>query len=196
MGRASAAALHASDAARFARPAASLPPRIAAPAAPSDEVKAERAELLVLKALAADARFTLALWRLVRKYRPDQPRDELGRWVDEGGGNRPRAALAGMPRIPRQRPPNSRDRTTIAKEVARSIAETGLAAAAFISRTSWLYHAIPYISSYMDAPKPLANCSRMLCRRRRDTISIISLSSRRRSRMDIRGPGLTGPTIS
>jgi len=143
------------DARRFMRPDVVPSPRASAPGAPSPRIEAERAELLALKALVADVRFTLALWRLVRKYRPDQPRDEQGRWVDEGGGSRPRAALAGMPRIPRQRPSNPRERTAIAKEMARWIAEKGLAAADFISKSSWLYHAMPYISSYMDAPKSL-----------------------------------------
>jgi hypothetical protein len=67
-----------------------VPPRASAPGAPSPRIEAERAELLALKALVADVRFTLALWRLARKYRPDQPRvpagnPDGGQWTGEGG---------------------------------------------------------------------------------------------------------------
>jgi hypothetical protein len=55
--------------------------------------KAERAELLALKALVADLRFHLALRRFSRKYREDQPRDDHGRWVYDGG-RRQRVRLA------------------------------------------------------------------------------------------------------
>jgi hypothetical protein len=48
-------------------------------------IKAEQAELLALNALVAELRFHLALRRFSRKYREDQPRDDHGRWVDEGG---------------------------------------------------------------------------------------------------------------
>jgi len=48
-------------------------------------IKAERAELLELKVLAAELRFWLAMRRFGRKYRVDQPRDGLGRWVYDGG---------------------------------------------------------------------------------------------------------------
>jgi hypothetical protein len=37
-----------------------------------------------LRWLIADLKLELALLRLARKYRPDQPRDDRGRWVDEG----------------------------------------------------------------------------------------------------------------
>jgi hypothetical protein len=43
-------------------------------------------KLLELKALAAELQWQLALQRFGRKYRPDQARDERGRWVDEGRG--------------------------------------------------------------------------------------------------------------
>jgi hypothetical protein len=48
------------------------------------ELQAERAELLSLKSLVAQLQWQLALRRFARKYRPDQPRDDRGRWVDEG----------------------------------------------------------------------------------------------------------------
>jgi hypothetical protein len=53
--------------------------------AASEELEAERSKLLELKALAAELQWQLALRRFGRKYRPDQARDERGRWVDEGG---------------------------------------------------------------------------------------------------------------
>ena len=36
--------------------------------------------------LLADLKLSFARQQFVRKYRPDQPRDERGRWVEEGGG--------------------------------------------------------------------------------------------------------------
>jgi hypothetical protein len=56
-------------------------------------IKAERAELLGLKALAAERRFYVALRRFIRKYREDQPRDDHGRWVYDGGRGRPSSSL-------------------------------------------------------------------------------------------------------
>jgi hypothetical protein len=46
-------------------------------------VKAERARSLGLRASHAFGRFL----RLYRKYDPDQPRDEQGRWTETGGGD-------------------------------------------------------------------------------------------------------------
>lgn len=117
---------------------------------------------------------------LARKagFNPDQSRvpagsAEGGQWTDAGGasggetsgsGTRdgetsnppPRLYVAaGLPRIPRQRPPSSSERTAIAKATAIWLAENAVAASEAIARSSWLYHAIPYISSYLDAPKTL-----------------------------------------
>ena len=109
------------------------------------------------------------------KYSPDQPRvpagnPEGGQWTDAGGASgggqrtsedgsantKPRLFVAaGLPRIPRQRPPSSSERTAIAKAAAIWLAENGIAASEAIAKNSWLYHAIPYIRSYLDAPKPL-----------------------------------------
>jgi hypothetical protein len=95
-----------------------------------------------------------------RKYREDQLRDDIGRWADEGGGGgKPsyqRVYAAGLPGIPRQRPPTSPERTAIAKTVAAYLLERGLTnAGEYIAKTSWLYNAILYINSYLDAPKSL-----------------------------------------
>ena len=54
-------------------------------------IEAERRKLLEAKAIVAELKFQLALRRSVRKYRPDQARDDHGRWTDEGRGrNDPR----------------------------------------------------------------------------------------------------------
>jgi hypothetical protein len=39
----------------------------------------------VIRGLLAEIKLDPVLWKLRRKYRADQPRDELGRWTDEGG---------------------------------------------------------------------------------------------------------------
>jgi hypothetical protein len=51
-----------------------------------EELAAYCSELLDIKALVAELQWPLALRRFARKYRPDQARDDRGRWVDEGGG--------------------------------------------------------------------------------------------------------------
>jgi len=115
-----------------------------------------------LRRLADEIRHDLALRRLDSKYDPNQPRVPVGnpdggQWTTgEGGGNaQPRVFVAGMPRIPPQRPPNSRERTAVRKALAIWLAEKGIAAADVIAKSSWLYHSIPYISSYLDAPRSL-----------------------------------------
>jgi hypothetical protein len=84
------------DAARWMRPKPYMarPTALAADAlTDAAAIKAERAELLGLKALAAERRFYVALRRFSRKYREDQPRDDHGRWVYDGG-RRQRVRLA------------------------------------------------------------------------------------------------------
>src|SRR5665213_2628318 len=118
------------DASRYMRPQAYRAPwQAAAEVSESDaSIAAERRELLAAKALAADLKFYLALRRLVRKYRPDQPRDELGQWVDDSSGDRSQnddqseaddaatdfSAVGRLPRIPNKRPSRSSERTAIA----------------------------------------------------------------------------------
>jgi hypothetical protein len=77
------------------------------------------------------------------------------RWTSEGSAAEPAFVRAGIPKIPRDRPPDSRDRTAIAVAVANWIAEKGIPVAQAIAETSWLYHAVPTITSYLDAPKSL-----------------------------------------
>jgi hypothetical protein len=43
----------------------------------------------------------------------------------------------------------------IAKATAIWLAENAIAASEVVAKSSWLYQAIPYISSYLDAPKSL-----------------------------------------
>jgi hypothetical protein len=124
-----------------------------------EELAAYRSELLDAKALVAELKWQLALRCFARKYNPDQPRvpagnPDGGQWTSEGGAEF-QFVRAGMPKIPRERPPDSRDRTAIAVAVANWIAEKGVLAAEAIAKTSWLYHAIPTITSYLDAPKSL-----------------------------------------
>jgi hypothetical protein len=64
--------------------------------------------------------------------------------------------LAGLPIIPRRRPPTSPERTAIAKAVAIAIVEAGVKASGNIGKikeASWLYEAWPTIVSYTDGPK-------------------------------------------
>jgi hypothetical protein len=51
-----------------------------------------------------------------------------------------------------------RERTAVAKAVASFLAEAGTAATSIgqvVAESSWLYHALPSIISYLDAPKTL-----------------------------------------
>jgi hypothetical protein len=67
--------------------------------------------------------------------------------------------LAGLrPRIPPERPPTGPERTAVAKGLAIWLAERQADvadAAHFVARSSWLYHALPSIRSYLDGPKTL-----------------------------------------
>jgi hypothetical protein len=161
------------DAARFMRPQADRSPPVAVVEAQHDFslIEAERQELLAAKALVAELKFHLALRRFSRKYREDQPRDDRGRWVDDPNGNQADgsydhsdsddsatdfSAARRLPRIPDERPPQSSDRTAIAKEVAGWLKENaGAVVSTIITATSWLHDAIPNIVSYFDRPRAL-----------------------------------------
>jgi len=103
-----------------------------------------------------------------RKYSPDQPRVPAGKpgggqWTSDGSSPdaRPRLYIAaGLPRIPRQRPPTSGERTAIAKAMAIWLAEKGISASEIIAKSSWLYYAYPSINSYLDEPKSLEELQR------------------------------------
>jgi hypothetical protein len=89
-----------------------------------------------------------------RKFNPDQPRVPAGepgggRWTDGD------VVVAGFPRIPKQRPPTAKERHAIIKAVSVWLADSGLAAANFVARGSWLHDAFPAINAYLDAPRSL-----------------------------------------
>jgi hypothetical protein len=74
------------DAARWSPPVPPRPPVDVETPIYAAALKAEQAELMALKALLADLRCHVALWRFARKYNPDQPRvaagsPEGGQWV-------------------------------------------------------------------------------------------------------------------
>lgn len=104
--------------------------------------------------------------RYERKYRPDQLRDWHGRFAYEGGskpGSGSSVVVAGLPKIPGNRPPTPTERTVIAKAVAVAVAEAGANASAIfdmVKEISWLYHAWPSIVSYLDVPKSLEDLQR------------------------------------
>lgn len=82
-----------------------------------------------------------------------------GQWTDDATTTTEQIYAAGwLPKIPKQRPPTSSERTSIAKTVAILAAEAGVAASGIaeaVAKTSWLYYAYPYIVSYLDGPKSL-----------------------------------------
>jgi hypothetical protein len=104
--------------------------------------------------------------RLERRDWHTQPRVPAGeptggQWTDDesASSSQGRTYAAGwLPKIPKQRPPTSSERTAIAKTVAILAAEAGVAATGIgeaIAKTSWVYYALPSIVSYLDAPKTL-----------------------------------------
>jgi hypothetical protein len=131
-------------------------------------------DVALINSFVAELKFYLALKCFDRKYRPDQPRDDHGRWVDDpDGGNDTSAqddvtgiatdfSSVRLPRIPDNRPPGSPDRTIIAKEVAEWLKENAdVVISTVVPVTSWLYRSLPNIVSYFDAPKRWRNCNRM-----------------------------------
>jgi len=123
--------------------------------------------LLRLKWLAAATRFEIAMRRHDRalKYSPDQPRvprgnPDGGQWTS-GGRAEHRVRLAGEaptndpPEIPKERPPTSRERTAVLKEVAKRITQFGFTVAAFAKLNRWLETYRPEIETYTDEAKPL-----------------------------------------
>lgn len=121
----------------------------------------EREVVFRLKDELAALKAEISFRRLLREskaFNPNQPRDDHGRWTNGGSSlsAHPRLYVASnFPRIPQQRPPSSNARTAIAKAVAIWLAEKAVGASEVIAKSSWLYHAIPYINSYLDAPKAL-----------------------------------------
>jgi hypothetical protein len=84
-----------------------------------------------------------------------------GQWADQGSLTRPRIRLAGeiptndKPQVPKERPPTSRERTAILKEVAKRLGQVGGAISAIAEAGSWIRTYSPVIESYRDPPKTL-----------------------------------------
>lgn len=124
------------------------------------------AQALSWQRAALRVQFSFLLFvHLYRKanFNPDQPRDERGRWTDTGlseaGKHEP------FPFVPAVRPLSAQLRNKIIKEVAKwavraALRETTMGPVAgtilnAVEIASWLQEGLPYIQSYLDAPKSL-----------------------------------------
>jgi hypothetical protein len=132
-------------------------------------LRAVESGLLRLKWLAAATRFELAIRRHDRAlkygYSPDQPRvprgqPEGGQWASDGTSSG-RVRLAGdiptndPPEIPEEKPPTSRDRTAVLKEVARRLGEAAASIETIAAGSAWLRTYSAQIESYRDPPRSL-----------------------------------------
>jgi hypothetical protein len=135
-------------------------------------IRAMESGLLRLKWHAAALRFEIALRRhdvaLIGGYNPDEPRvprgnPDGGQWTGEGGssGGPPDGPLNGdEPKIPKERPPRSRDRTAALKEVARHLTRVVGTVAEMARLVRWVETYSPQIESYRDPPKSLEELQR------------------------------------
>jgi len=127
--------------------------------------------ILRLKWLSAAARFELALRRHDRAlkygFNPDQPRvprgnPDGGQWTADGAasGSR-RIRLAGelptnnTPKVPKDRPPASQQRSAALKLAARWLKRFGGPTGAIIEVGSWAYKYSSIVESYNDPPRSL-----------------------------------------
>jgi len=129
-----------------------------------------------LKWLAAATRFEIALRRHDRAlklaykygYDPAQPRvpagdPDGGRWTGANGNtiSSRRTRLAGeiptgdSPKIPKKRPPTSRERTAAFKAAARWLNRFGGPIGKLVEGAEWLRNHSPLIEAYRDPPKSL-----------------------------------------
>ncbi len=122
-----------------------------------------RTELLRLKWQLAALRFQRAMQRhalALKAYNPEQPRDDHGRWTDDGSSTG-RIRLAGdiptndPPEIPKERPSTSAQRTAALKAAARLLTRLGGPVGNVIEIGSWAYNSSPLVESYRDPPKSL-----------------------------------------
>lgn len=130
-----------------------------------------------LKCLAAEVRLQRAMRRhecalqiaLKAGYRPDQPRvpkgnSDGGQWTAEGGGSGdPRARKEGSSEKPGnsgEKPPTSRERTSILRAVARRIQQTGKTVEFFARTAKWLQVYSADVAAYNDPPKSLEELQR------------------------------------
>ena len=128
--------------------------------------------LLRLKWHAAALRFEIALRRhdlaLKGGYNPDEPRvprgnPDGGQWTSDGSSSgRPSGAPPNgdEPKVPKERPPKSRDRTAALKAAARSLVQFGGTVAEIAKINAWIETYAPQIESYRDPPKSLDELQR------------------------------------
>ena len=115
--------------------------------------------------LAAAERFELAMRRhelaLKAGFNPQQPRDEIGRWVDANGNvvESRRIRLAGdiptgdSPEVPKKQPPTSAERTAVLKRIARRLGPLITIGEGLSGAASWVHEYHAKIDSYRDPPK-------------------------------------------
>jgi len=107
-------------------------------------------------------------------YDPNQPRvpaghSDGGQWTDAEGDARPersdfvRLAALRIPRIPRQRPQDPKDRNAVVKEVAEWLAKN---VGKILQVGTWLDEFLPTIEAYRDPPKTLEELQRAVWIRR------------------------------
>jgi hypothetical protein len=119
-----------------------------------------------LKWLRDAERFELAMRRhalaLKAGFKPEQPRDELGRWTDANGNgaaprqnNLPARIPGSVPEIPRKKPKTSGERVAAYKLAARALVKFAGPVGVVFEATSWLYNHRPLIEAYNDPPKSL-----------------------------------------
>ncbi|KQZ01671.1 hypothetical protein ASD45_13010 [Pseudolabrys sp. Root1462] len=125
-----------------------------------------------LKCLVAETRLEIAMRRYDRAlrfafkagYRPDQPRvpkgnPDGGKWTAEGDGSGdPKPGKEGSSDktgSSGERPPTSRERTSILREVARRIQQTGRTIEFFAGAAKWIQVYSADVTAYNDPPKSL-----------------------------------------
>ena len=129
-------------------------------------LRAIKAALLELKWLRTATLFEIAARRhrlaLKAGFKPDQPRvpkgnREGGQWTGDGSGNgNPQGGPKDdPPKKSEDRPGTSRVRTTILKEAARRVLQTGEEIMAIAQMGLWLRAYLPEIAPYNDPPKSL-----------------------------------------
>jgi hypothetical protein len=143
----------------------------AAPASPQDVNEREwqeETERLRVQREIASLRLELALLRLGETWRKAihhsnfQPRDDHGRWTDQGrAANDSAVRLAGplptneRPRIPDQRPDTEKERNRIARMVSRHPLLRGPLQIILHSAGHWLYEKYHEMKADQDPPKSL-----------------------------------------
>ena len=130
-----------------------------------------------LKCLAAEVRLERAMRRHGQAlqvawkagFKPDQPRvpkgnPDGGKWTAEGGDSgdhKPgKEGASDKPGNSDERPPTSRERTFILRDVARQIQQTGKTFEFFARAAKWIQVYSADVAAYNDAPKSLEELQR------------------------------------